>query len=323
MSNKLRKRDAIVGQFLKTHSVEEAMTHFEIAYETVTRCNRRYKAFKKDTGDEAFKMPKILLFDLETSPNVSYNWGFWKQNIQHQQIVYPWMLISWAGKWLYESEAFGDCITIKEAKDHSDKRICESLLEKFNEADIIVAHNLKKFDRKRANTRFFMNKLNPPSPYQMIDTLEQFRKEMVMPSNRLDYLLNALHDDSKLSTEFALWPKCLNWFGKVSKEDQQEALDYMFKYNKKDVFGLEEIYLDIRPWMHSHPNLGIYMESDVPVCTNCGSTDVYEDPNSPYVTGVNEYNSLRCKSCNAVAGRKRTSNIKGAFKDNLLSPAAR
>ena len=285
---------------------------------------KKHYASGRDIINSAPRIPKILLFDIETSPNVSYNWGFWKQNIQHQQIVYPWIIISWAGKWLYESECFGDVLTVKEAKGHSDERICKSLLKAFNDADIIIAHNGKKFDDKRSKTRFFINKLDPPSSYQMIDTLEQYRKEFVMPSNRLDYLMGLLYDDSKLSTEFALWPKCLNWFGKETKESQQEALDYMFKYNKKDVYGLEDIYLEVRPWIKNHPNLGLYMDTKERVCCNCGSADIYEDPNSLYTTGVNQFVTMRCNNCGAVAGRDRQTLVKrekGEVKP--LHPVAR
>lgn len=267
------------------------------------------------------RIPKILLFDIETSPNASYNWAFFKVNIQHQQIIHPWMMISWAGKWLFESEAFGDVLTPAEANGHDDKRICESLLKVFNDADIIIAHNGKKFDDKRSKTRFFINGLKPPTPYQMIDTLEHFRKEFVMSSNRLDFLLKLLHDDSKLPTEFALWPKCLNWFNQFTIEEQQESLDYMFEYNKKDVFGLEEIYLDIRPWIKNHPNLGIYTESCERVCANCGSSKLR--PEGEYTTPLNRFYTLRCDNCGAIAGRERKGHLSKEVNKALISPVAR
>ncbi len=277
--------------------------------------------FIEEHKDVMKKIPNVLLIDIETSPNVSYHWNFWKQNIHHTHIIYPWIMISWAAKWLYESKTFGDVLTIEETRQHDDKRICESFLKVFNDADIIIGHNLKKFDDKRSKTRFFINKLNPPSPYQMIDTLEQLRKEFVMPSNRLDYLLSALHDDSKLPTEFALWPKCLNWFGQFSKKVQQKSLDYMFKYNKKDVYGLEEIYLDIRAWIKNHPNMGIYQESEENVCYKCGSPDLI--PEGEYVTPLNRYHAMRCQSCGAIGGRERKTAQSKKQNDALISPIAR
>jgi len=170
----------------------------------------------------------------------------------------------------------------------------------FNDADIIIAHNAKKFDDKRAKTRFILNGYKPPTPYQIIDTLEQSRKEFVMPSNRLDYLSSLINDEGKIDTDFSLWEKCLNDSNKYSKETQQEALDYMLKYNDKDVFILEEFYLFIRPWIKNHPNMGIYQESEEHVCYKCGSPDI--KPEGEYVTPLNKYFTMRIRSRRDIPG---------------------
>jgi len=314
------------GIFENTEAIRGTIRYFR---GTSGEKNRRKLKIKKCYSEgasiisAATRIPKILLFDIETSPNASYNWGWWKQNIQHQQIIFPWMIISWAGKWLYEAKCFGDVLSVEEAKGHDDKRVCESLLKAFNDADIIIAHNGKKFDDKRSKTRFFINELQPPEPYQMIDTLEHFRKEFVMPSNRLDYLISLLYDDSKLPTEFALWPKCLNWFNSFSKEEQQESLDYMFKYNKKDVYTLEDLYIELRPWIKNHPNIGLYMNAEGETCTHCGSSDLSET-GSDYYTGVNRFTSLRCNNCGAIGGRRRETLIKvNKGEKKGLAPVAR
>lgn len=38
---------------------------------------------KNKTG----RLPKILIYDLETSPMVSYHWGHWQQNIALSQVI--------------------------------------------------------------------------------------------------------------------------------------------------------------------------------------------------------------------------------------------
>lgn len=277
--------------------------------------------FIQEHKDIVKKIPNVLLFDVETSPMVSYTWGTFKQYIHHEQIIRPWHLISWAARWLYEPEVYSDVLTIDEALVGDDKRISESLLKMFNDAQVIVAHNLKKFDDKRAKTRFIMNGLNPPSPYQMIDTLEQSRKEFAFPSNRLDYLGNMFNNHGKIDTDFSLWDKCINFKGNYKKEDQQEALDYMLKYNIEDVYILEEYYLNIRPWIKNHPNMGIYQESEESVCSICGSPDII--PEGEYATPVNRYYSMRCNNCGGIAGRERKTAISKKQKEALIAPIAR
>jgi hypothetical protein len=267
------------------------------------------------------KIPNVLIFDIETSPMVCYAWGLFKQTIPHNQIVRPWHIISWAARWLYDSEVMSDVITPEEAVNGNDKRVSGTLLKLFNEADIIIAHNAKKFDDKRAKTRFLLNDYNPPSPYQIIDTLEQSRKEFAFSSNRLDYLGRMLNNNGKIDTNFGLWEKCMNFQNKFSRLDQQEALNYMLKYNIEDVFILEEYYLFIRPWIKNHPNMGIYQESTESVCYKCGSPDII--PEGEYVTPLNRYHTMRCKNCGGIAGRERITAMGKKQKDSLISPIPR
>jgi len=313
MSISSRRAKAINEYFLE-HGEKQASEKYGVTIESL------HRYIRMANPSETKSHPKILLFDIETSPNVSYHWNFWKENINYNQIVKPWIIISWAGKWLFSPECFGDVLTVNEAKNSNDKRICESLRNIMDDANIIISHNCKKFDEKRSKTRFFVNKIKPPSPYLVVDTYEQLKKEFVLPSNRLDYLLKSLHDDSKLSTEFALWPKCLNWFGDFPKKTQQESLDYMFKYNKKDVFGLEEIYLDIRPYIKSHPNLALMSESEEECCPTCLGNNLKE--NGYYFTSAGKYLSLSCMDCGALS-RRRKRMLTKKEKDNLLIPNAR
>jgi len=69
-----------------------------------------------------------------------------------------------------------DIVTSKEVVNEDDERIVNSLWKLFDEADIIIAHNGGNFDIPNMNTRFIVNKLPPPSAYQMIDTLKVARK---------------------------------------------------------------------------------------------------------------------------------------------------
>lgn len=146
-------------------------------------------------------------------------------------------------------------------------------------------HNCNNFDRKKANTRFLKYGLGHPAPYQTIDTLLVARREFKVSSNKLDYLCKFLGLDVKLPTGFQLWKDCLNGDAK--------ALAKMDTYCQNDVKILEELYLILRPYIHSHPNLSLYMDTDKLVCPNCGSSKLkwgYK-----YTTLTNQYKSARCE----------------------------
>ena len=44
--------------------------------------------------------PKVLVIDIETSPNVVYAWGLWDQNIGISQVIEPSRVLCFAAKWV-------------------------------------------------------------------------------------------------------------------------------------------------------------------------------------------------------------------------------
>lgn len=261
------------------------------------RKRKKLKGIPDRNADKKRVSPaKVLVFDIETAPFRSYTWGLWKQNIAHSQIVSQWFMLTWSAKWLFEDQIHSDKLTPKEAKSEDDARISRSVWNLLNEADIVIAHNANKFDVKRVNTRFVVNGLNPPMPYQVIDTLEHLRKRFAMGSNRLDSVNDQLGLDRKMDTGgFELWDRCMR--------GGKDALATMEEYNRVDVQMLEETYLRIRPWIKPHPNIGLFIADDVALCPTCGSRDVKID-SKPYATTAHFYDLFRCADCGAV-GRSR------------------
>lgn len=297
-------------EYYEAHGQDEACKHFGITPESLNRRIREYKAVLRLLDGP--KVPKVLIFDLETSYMQGLFFSTFKPIIHHSNIQTHSHLHSWAGKWLNEPEVFGDVQTSKEASNHDDKRITKSLWKVMDQADVVVAHNLKKFDRKVANARFILNGLNPPSPYQQIDTLLIARSQFKFASNRLDFLGQIMVSDEKIHTNNKLWIDCFN--------GKEEALAEMYTYNKQDVNLLEEVYYELRPWMPSHPNMAIVAESVKESCPVCLSTDLRE--RGEYLTPGGRFDSLTCGNCGAVS-RRRETNLSKDQKENLLMSVAR
>lgn len=257
------------------------------------------------------KKPKILFWDLETSPLRSLVWSLWKQNINatNGQLLSEWFCLTWSAKWLDSSVIMSGKLTGKEVLAEDDSRLMKSLWELINDADIIVAHNAAKFDVKRMNTRFLKHGLQPPSSYEVIDTLVHARKRFSIPSNRLDYLGIFLGLGRKVDTGgFDLWAKCM--------QGDDEALEKIRGYCDGDIELLQKVYLELLPWIQPHPNLGLYVDSNVPVCPSCGSNSLEE--NGSYVTTMNTYQEYKCNHCGANS-RSRKSNTTKETKGRLLS----
>lgn len=228
--------------------------------------------------------PKILLLDLETSPLLSYTWETYETDVV--KVVEDWYLLCFGYKWLGEKSVHVE--SLKHGRK-SEKELVKKLWNIFNEADIIVAHNLVNFDWKKSNAKFIEYGLTPPRPAKRIDTLKEARKYFKFTSSRLDALGELLEVGRKVKH-----PGFEMWEGFMAGD--KKYIKLMEKYNKGDVVLLEKVYLKLRPWM-KHPNLNVLTLEDG--CPNCGSLQMQNRGFS--ITSRGRRRRVQCQSCGAWA----------------------
>lgn len=246
--------------------------------------------------------PAILLYDIETAPALAYVWGQFDQNIIATE--QDWYMLSFAYKWLntdkigfvsiFQDPAF-------EPDTTNDKFVAERLAALFDRADVTVAHNGNKFDTKKSNQRFLFWDIDPPSPYQTIDTLLVVKREFAHYSNALKEL-GRVHGlgDKEHHTGFELWRECMRGNATFWKT--------MEKYNKQDVVLLEKVYIKLLPWMSlpgkaSSINHGFW-HKDKMVCPNCGHDHLVQK--GMHRTLVSEFPTYQCARCKTYSRfRKR------------------
>lgn len=234
-------------------------------------------------------LPKILLLDIETFPIEVYCWSLYDQTIPLNMIKQNTTLASWAAKWFSEEKVYySDVSGQKNLRD--DLKITKSLQALIEKADIIVGHNLRRFDQKKVNYRAIVNNLLPTKKVQTIDTLVIARKYFAFDSNKLEHLAKILDlKYKKLKHEkFSgneLWTECL----KGNKQAWQE----MRHYNKYDVLVLEECYKRLISWDDSI-NFNVYNDNNENKCS-CGSFVVVKKGFRYSKAG--KYQSYICSSC--------------------------
>ena len=254
--------------------------------------------------------PKILVFDLETKPNLGYFWRIWQENIGIKQILEASQIMSWCAKWLGEKEIFYE----DSRKEDDDKRLLKNLIKLLDEADFVIAHNGVRFDMKQLRGRALVQGYKPFSPVKVIDTFLIARREFGLVSNKLEYLADILgcapKDGHKEYPGFELWRECL--------KGNEHAWDVMEEYNKQDVLTLEQVYLAIRPYDTQHANLGVYEEAaESPVCPKCGS--IHLQRRGFAYTNVAKYQRYQCGDC---GGWSRSRYQEDARGHNLLANVA-
>ena len=289
----------------------------EIA-EQLNMSRRHVRATKQ--GLKGDQLPRILVLDIETLPMECFVWGLFKQRLSPDQIIEDWSIVSWSAKWLFEDEVMGEVVDCVEANEKEDWRIVSEAWHLLDEADILIGQNIQSFDRRKLNARFILNGHKPPSSYQVIDTLKVSQKHFAFASHKLDYLGQLLLNKEKIKTDYDLWKRCVNRRRYTTKKDQEAALQEMLMYNKGDVLLTEEVYLELRPWITSHPNLGLYVSGEGEKCANCGSDKLKWS--GKYFTPAGRFKSYRCGSCGAV-GRSRYSDLTSDEKKQLVVGVAR
>lgn len=230
----------------------------------------------------------VLLYDVETSPNLAYIWGKYEQNalgdfIEERQII------SVAWKWLGEKKIHVMALPMfaSYSRDpHNNRALIVRLHKLFSRADIVVGHNVVCFDDKMSNTGFIKHGLPPPPPHQSVDTLKVARSKFRFNSNKLDDLGAFLKLGRKVRHRgFELWVRCMR--------GEKRAWSIMKKYNKGDVALLEKIYLRIRPWMTNHPSMTALDGLDG--CPLCRSKKI--KPHGWRIAAGTKRRRFRCDDC--------------------------
>jgi hypothetical protein len=241
-------------------------------------------------------MARILFFDIEISPIISYNWKLWKSNAI--DVVEDWQILCFAYKWadrkiphVVGQDDFDDW----EPGVNDDKNVVEELHKLFDEADILVAHNGDRYDIKKAHARMMQHGMKPPSPSATVDTLKAARKVAGFSSNSLEYLCKSM--DLKRKKDMGgieVIKGCLSGVRKDWK--------HMKDYCKADVEALEELYYELRPWMTSHPSLAV-LDDQPEGCPKCGSHNLRKG--GFYATKTGKRKRYQCLDCGGwTKGRK-------------------
>lgn len=226
--------------------------------------------------------PRVILIDIETSPLEIYAWGRYEQNAL--RVRHDWQLLSFAYKEL--GKAGTRCIARPDFKDKTDRSLTAAAWRVFNEADVIIGHNIDKFDNRKLRAKFVEHGLAPPRTYRTIDTLKIARGQFAFSSNKLGDLAETLRLGAKLRTGgIELWFDCM--------AGDKKAWERMRRYNVQDVVLLERVYERLKAWYPSHPNLALY--ENRPGCPVCSSLKVQR--RGVHVLKTRKMPRFHCQAC--------------------------
>lgn len=249
------------------------------------------------------QLPKILFFDLETSPLKAYIWQLGKQVVRHGQLdkscsqygiiccTYCWNdgKPAKALDWGYEEQ--------------DTKKVIKEFDEIIKSADIVIGKNNNRFDNKMLNAcRMFAGLPGYPEWIKYTDDLErQMRKYFRLPSYALDYVSGQFGLGGKIKMEFQ------DWIDIVEKtENGEKSFKKMIKYGKKDVEDTRALWNYMSSHFETKINVARYNDIEMG-CRHCGSTNLKKDGTK--VSGGCKYQQYECLDCWHYAGRTKLSDL--------------
>lgn len=225
---------------------------------------------------------KILAWDVELTPLTVYSWSLWPNHIPIQQIEKPQEVMCFGARWYGKNQ-----VIFKSTHQHGKTEMLETIHGMLDEADAVLSWNGAGFDTKHINREFIENGMTPPSPYVEIDLMKVAKKKFKFPSNKLDYVSQALDVGRKVQHEgFQLWLDCM--------AGNRTAWKKMKDYQIQDVNLLIDLYEKLKPWIDNHPNTAAF-DGIEDGCVVCGSRRV--TAHDYKITAAGKYRRYRCQDC--------------------------
>lgn len=250
--------------------------------------------------------PKVLFYDIETSPLQAWIWQCGTQYVGHKNLVKQhsnWGIICITYCWNDGKPA--KCIDWGYSEQNTG-----SVVERFDEiikqADFTIGKNSDKFDTKMINAaRMFAGLPGLPQWTKYTDDLErQMRRYFRLPSQSLDYISSQLGLGGKIKMEMQ------DWIDIVEKNSNGEkSLAKMIRYGKKDVVDTRTLWNKLSEHFDSKWNQSAFQQSETPSCKHmdCGSSKIKK--NGTRMAGKIRYQEFLCTDCGRYAGRSSISNI--------------
>lgn len=242
--------------------------------------------------------PRIVLFDLETIPDLQAALKVWPS------------LSNYPGQTLKASISSICCFGYKvlgEGKTHcisawdfpawkknvnDDRSLLGSALSVLEGADAVITQNGRSFDWRFLQTRLALHNMPSLPKLHHIDTKLEAKRNLYLFSNSLKHMAEVLTDTRKIENEgWDLWVK--TW------HRDPVAQKTMAAYCRGDVDALEAIYLRLRKYSRDIPNHNLFKfgQGEKPVCHGCGSTRL--KGNGVRFVATRAYRRYQCLECGA------------------------
>jgi len=214
---------------------------------------------------------------------------FWDLNDMKNRRIRPDQVVEWPRSICVAWRRYGTkAVQFVSEWDDGREGMLRAAWKVYDEADIIVGHNVARFDTRKLKAEWAMLGLESPRPFKFVDTLAIARREFGFESNTLGSLCERMGVPGKVD----------HYDPEVAREalaGNVAARRRLKRYNQGDIEASEALYDAMRGWIPNHPFIGT--RGDEKVCNQCGSDDLVLDQSQRYRAVVLDYALYRCQNC--------------------------
>lgn len=254
---------------------------------------------------------RILVADIERLPGyakvphrgLTVEGPIWDMNSFKHTIgrrIHPDDVVSYPRTICAAGRFYGDKETMfaAEWEPGGNEQFMRTVWEWMDEADILVGHNVERFDWKMLRGGFIEYGWAPPSPVKFVDTLKVARAEAGWESNTLDALCKRLGVNAKTD-------KYSPVVAQAAVDGDAKAQAKLRKYNIGDIAASTALFDRLRPYATSMPHLSMWTGNEFG-CPSCGYEKAGLTPTGTAYANVTKYKAYRCEKCGAnIRGNKK------------------
>lgn len=249
----------------------------------------------------------IVTLDIERLPG-TFTADFWDLNAFKNRRIHPDYVVSWPRTICIAWRVYGTKKVefVAEWQPGGAEAMLLAAWEVYDRAEIVVGHNVDRFDGRALQTGWLEMGLPMPSPVKTVDTLKVARKHFSMESNTLDAICRRLgiaHKTDKYDVQVA----------KAAVDGHVPSQRRIKAYNVGDIYASEALYDRLRGRIPNHPHVTSGNALDVISCNQCNGRNL--ERNGIKLAQQITYLLYRCQGCGAnVQGTRhsRAATTRGA-----------
>jgi DNA polymerase elongation subunit (family B) len=223
--------------------------------------------------------------------------AFWASgydmNIGCEAILQERFILSAQWGWGNETKVHGVLANIKK---RDDSNVIKAITKVIEQADIVVGHNIKKFDLRWIAGRALLLGMKPTRSkfVKHIDTLKLAKESFYLNSYKMDYLCKKLGIRGKAKTSFSDWMSILE----VDKNPNlaKARAEHLLKYGKNDIPMNKQLLLKLLPHVKLTKKIEMMLYGTAVNCIECQSFKVHFNEHRVMKSGK-EIDRFRCSDC--------------------------